>query len=192
MYDNSGDWGIYSDPDLPAGHGDNGPTSYGYNAASSGLTSGWNSSVEPQQEYNGKHEAQLRRPSSLVAFCDASQMDTPETAAADPNWNAGNDPTHCTNYETNNGANEQGPCGPFNFNPKVWQAQNPWASVDWDFGVPGLAGDADFAANGSRRPHARHHGKINAVFADGHGKAIDGDTYKARLGSPEDIWHDHE
>src|SRR5260221_6844420 len=35
MHDSNGDFGVFSCPDLPAGHGTNGPTSFGYNAAAS-------------------------------------------------------------------------------------------------------------------------------------------------------------
>ncbi|HZO90287.1 MAG TPA: DUF1559 domain-containing protein [Chthonomonadaceae bacterium] len=194
MYDAKGNWGVYSCPDMPAGD-PNGPTSYGYNAAASGLTNGWNDAApgDKPDHYIGKAQAAVRRPANVVAFCDSAQIYTPETIAADPNWHQGDEyPSLCTGYETNNGDNATGPCGPFAFNPKVWKAQNPWGSTDWDFGVPGLAGDGDWTVNGARRPHSRHSGKVNAVFADGHGKVIDADSLKAKLGTPGDLWHDHE
>ena len=180
--------GIYSCPSLPSTAA-SGPTGYGYNAAASGLTQGWN---DPGPlHYVGKSLAGIRRPASLVAFADAAAI----------NQSAGKDPADvsqregdgaCTGYETNNGANGVGECGPYAFNPKLWQANNPWSTVDWSMGVPGAAGGGDWTANDARRPHARHQGFINAVFADGHAKALPADSLKTKLGLAADVWHDHE
>ena len=64
--------------------------------------------------------------------------------------------------------------------------------MDWDFGVPGLAGDGDWTVNDARRPISRHNGKVNATFADGHAKTVDADSLRAKLGTQGDLWHDHD
>jgi prepilin-type N-terminal cleavage/methylation domain-containing protein/prepilin-type processing-associated H-X9-DG protein len=190
MYDERGNFGVYSCPDLPAGNARGfGPTSYGYNCAYTGMTNGWqNNSNGPN--YVGKSLAAIRRPASLVAFSDAAEMSNSERL--DPNFRTGGDPNRCVGFESNNGVNGKGDCGPFPFDPKLWKANNPWGSVDWSMGVPGVYGDGDWDVNNARRPHARHNGMINAVFADGHAKALTANTLKARLGTAEDIWHDHD
>lgn len=194
MYDESGNFGVYSDPELPAGNGRGfGPTSYGYNTSAAGLTTGWNDAASgaSANHYIGKALAALHRPASVVAFADAATVGGSLAAAGDPLAEGANIPV-CTGYETNDGANGVGDCGPFQFHPKLWKADNPWGSVDWDMGVPGLGVDGSWSNNGARRPHSRHNGKINAAFADGHVKALDGDTLNAKLGTQSDLWHDHE
>jgi len=199
-YDSTGFGGatLFSCPSQP-GSSAFGPTSYGYNTAASGLTNGWANGTDNQDgnspnHYLGKAMAKLRRPANVVAYADAGQIwDQGRIQQLDPNWHEGDEfPALCVGYETNDGANATGPCGPFNFNPKVWKVENPWGSVDWDFGVPGLAGDGDWTVNDARRPVARHNGKTNVAFADGHAKAIDADSLKAKLGTKEDLWHDHD
>ena len=188
MYDARGNWGVYSCPSLPANN-TFGPTSYGYNCAYSGMTEGW-AGKDNGPNYVGKAIAKIRRPASLVAFSDAAEQRQSEKY--DPRFHDGNDPNKCAGYETNNGANGVGDCGPFLFEPKLWKANNPWGSVDWSMGVPGVYGDGDWEVNNSRRPLGTHSGKINAVFADGHAKAVDNSTLKLKLGVAEDIWHDHD
>ena len=198
-YDSSGytSGSIYSCPSQPA-NSSFGPTSYGYNAASSGLTNGWangnnNQDGNSPNHYLGKAEAKLRRPANVVAYADAGEIyDQGRIATLDPNWHEGDDGSDCTGYETNDGANGTGPCGPFKFNPKSWKVQAPYGSVDWDFGVPGLGGDGDWTVNDARRPIARHQGKTNVAFADGHAKSVDSGSLTAKLGTKDDFWHDHE
>jgi prepilin-type N-terminal cleavage/methylation domain-containing protein/prepilin-type processing-associated H-X9-DG protein len=183
---------IYSCPDLPA-NTQFGPTSYGYNAARSGMTNGWTDAGGggAANKYLGKSMAAIRRPASLVMFSDAAQVSGSRNL--DPNFTgSGNGSGNCNGYETNNGANATGDCGPYRFNPTVWKANNPWGSVDWSMGVPGVGGDGDWDVNDARRPHARHNGFINAVFADGHAKALNGNSLKVKLGTSEDVWHDHD
>ena len=184
----SNNFGVYSCASLPSG-ARSGPTGYGYNAAQSGLTEGWN---DPGPlHYVGKRLASLRRPASLMAFVDAAQVDgSAGKDPADTGQTAGGG--DCQNYETNQGANGTGDCGPFAFNPKLWQANNPFFSVDWSVGVPGTGGGGDWYVNGRRRPHGRHQGFANVVFADGHAKAVNILTLKSKLGTNDDIWHDHE
>ena len=75
--------------------------------------------------------------------------------------------------------------------PSKWQAKP--RSAGWDFNVPGLGGD--YCSNGDnrqRRPHFRHSGRANATFADGHAKSVAGSTFQARIGTQQDIWHNHD
>ncbi len=202
-YDNRGSFGVLSCPELPSGNSPTpydgfGPTSYGYNTTAAGMTNGWNAAAGPDDpnHYVGKAMAALRRPAGVVAYADAAEVGDSLPAAGDDPMNGANSPP-CTNYESDNGANGVGDCGPFTFHPKLWKADNPWGSVDWDFGVPGLGlvangGDGPWSGNGARRPHARHNGQIDAAFADGHVKALDGNTLTAKLGTPQDLWHDHD
>ena len=185
--------GIYSCPSLPSSVAA-GPTGYGYNIAAIS-SNGW---IDPGPKpitgplpYEGKTLAALRRPASLVAFADAAETSsTGNRDPADPGHNEGDG--GCTGYETNQGASATGECGPYKFNPKLWTANNPWSSPDWSMGIPGAAGGGDWTANNARRPHARHQGFINAVFADGHAKALPADSLKTKLGTSGDFWHDHE
>jgi prepilin-type N-terminal cleavage/methylation domain-containing protein/prepilin-type processing-associated H-X9-DG protein len=188
---------VMSCPSQPA-NSSFGPTSYGYNVARSGLTNGWqngngNEDGGSGAHYLGKPMAALRRPANVVAYCDAGQIwDQGRIQQRDPNWHQGDDGSYCVGYETNGGADATGPCGPFQFNPKLWLVEAPWGSVDWDFGVPGLGGDGDWTVNDARRPIPRHQGKVNAAFADGHAKVITAESLTAKLGTPEDLWHDHD
>ena len=81
-------------------------------------------------------------------------------------------------------------CGPFTMNPNIWRPKA--RSAGWEFNVPGLGGDyCSDGANRPRRPHVRHTGKANVAFADGHAKAVSPGTFQARIGSQQDIWHNH-
>jgi len=178
--------GIYSCPDHPV-NASFGPTSYGYNAfpsdtgSGSGMTTGW-VGIGSGGAFPGAPMAGIHRPAQYVAFADASTVGNAQNMAADPNFNDGSPGwTGCpgTSPET----------GPYNFKPKAWTVEG-W-SVDWDFGVPG-GEDWGSCRNGGRRPMSRHSGKINATFADGHAKSVDGDSLKLAIGDPGDFWHNHD
>ena len=179
---------VFSCPDRPTSAA-YGPTSIGYNQAA--LTGGWDDSLTgPAQvnEYKGKKLSQLISPSNLVAYCDAGPVDMP-ASHTDPNYGqaVANTASQCTNYQSNGGANATGTCGPFQMHPDVWQEQN--TTIDWGVGVPGTA--SDWGANGDRRPFARHNSRIVCGFADGHVKAVMNTSLNAKIGSSDDIWHDH-
>jgi prepilin-type N-terminal cleavage/methylation domain-containing protein/prepilin-type processing-associated H-X9-DG protein len=166
------------------------PTNYGYNTDE--LVTGWNETSPGSGKWNssGKALAALNRPANLVAYADSGGEinKQPQSLSADPNIRQGGG--ICNNFRTNNGLNATGDCGPYTFNPTVWK--EGW-SCDWNFGVAGRGGD--WATNndyGWRRPMPRHNGFINAVFADGHAKALNAGTLKAKLGTEADVWHDHD
>jgi prepilin-type N-terminal cleavage/methylation domain-containing protein/prepilin-type processing-associated H-X9-DG protein len=169
---------VLSCPESPAGA--SGPTSYGINDAE--VNQGvWNGDVCTSGTF-GRPLAALNQPASLVMMADAAQ--TTGSLALDPNFNQGSG--SCTNI-----AAGTGDCGPFAFTPERWRPMQGWNSCDWNFAVPGRAhGDwPEPSGNNARRPVFRHALKCNVVFADGHAKAVSGGGLKARLGTPEDIWH---
>jgi prepilin-type processing-associated H-X9-DG protein len=160
---------------------------YGYNSGM--LTTGWRT-IGPGSGtgstlygFPGVAQASLYAPANLVAFADSAIM----SPAEDPNiYNGGG---ACTGYEGGNGAGT-GDCGPYTMQPLKWKAQR---TAGWEFNVPGT-GNGDYTSTGGnrrRRPHFRHMEKANVVFADGHAKAVGPNTYQARLGTPDDIWHNH-
>ncbi len=171
-----------------------GPTSYGYNT--SALTGNWengngNEDGGSPLHYIGKKLSQIRSPANVVAYCDAAlTYNGGASPAADSHYGDANNA--CYGYETNGGANGTGACGPFAMNPDVWTAATGRdSSVDWSVGVPG--GNSDWAANGDRRPFARHNKRINCAFADGHVKSVlAAPSLNSRIGSTQDIWHDHD
>jgi prepilin-type N-terminal cleavage/methylation domain-containing protein/prepilin-type processing-associated H-X9-DG protein len=186
-------WGsdnVFSCPDQPTS-ATYGATSYGYNTGA--LTGGWdngtgNGDGNSVLHYVGKKLSQIRSPANIVAYCDAAPVRSGgASAAADPHYSDANN--GCTGYETNGGANAVGSCGPFQMNPDVWTAEN--YSVDWNVSVPG--GNGDWNNNDDRRPFPRHNKRIVAAFADGHVKSIlAAPSLNAKIGSPQDIWHDHD
>jgi prepilin-type N-terminal cleavage/methylation domain-containing protein/prepilin-type processing-associated H-X9-DG protein len=184
VYAGGGDGSIFRCPDLRT----DAPTNYGYN--SDELVTGW-AQIGTTGEYNtsGKSLAAIQRPASLVAYADTGgEINKATPASADPNIRQGG--AACNNFRTNQGRDATGDCGPYNFNPSVWK--EGW-SCDWNFGVAGVGGDwATGNDYGWRRPIPRHSGFINCVFADGHAKAINAGQLKAKLGTEQDIWHDHD
>lgn len=181
---------VLSCPDAPASL-NYGPTSYGYNTTV--MTNGWNDALggSSPQQYNGKPDAAIISPARVMAYCDAAQTWVDGASqAADPRYGDANANTaqQCVNYQSNNGANGTGNCGPWQMNPGVWKAAG--SSIDWSVGVPGAA--SDWAANGDRRPFGRHQKMIDVSFADGHAKAVQANTLNAKVGSADDIWHDHD
>lgn len=158
-----------------------GAIAYGYNK--SVLTQGWKTNLPNQvtgandlSGFPGVPQASLRAPANLVAFADAAIIDP----NSDPNLaNGGGD---CDPQNP-----VQAACGPFTMEPNKWVATD--RSVGWDFDIPGTSGDYQ---NRTRRPHFRHQQQANVVFADGHAKAVRGGTYKAKIGTSDDIWHNHD
>jgi len=167
-----------------------GPTSYGYNQHV--MTNGWNDALggNSAQQYNGKTDASLLMPAHVMSYCDAANVwDNGASAKVDPHYYDANANTseECVNYQNNNGADATGKCGPWLMNPNVWIADG--GSVDWGVGVPGEA--TDWGANGDRRPFSRHSKMIDCAFADGHVKSVQANTLNAKVGTADDIWHDH-
>jgi len=165
-------------------HRTDAPTNYGYN--SDELVTGW-AQIPGTSEYNtsGKSLAAISRPASLVAYADTGDITGSE--AFDRNINQGDGA--CNNFRTNQGLNATGDCGPYTFDPTLWK--EGW-SCDWNFGVAGVGGDWRQQGYGRRRPMPRHNRMINAVFADGHAKALQAGSLKAKLGTEADVWHDHD
>ena len=163
---------VFSCPDRPSSAA-YGATAIGYNTTA--MTGGWDDTLTGAAqvgEYKGKKLAEMISPANVVAYCDAGPTyNNGASQAADPHYHDADVPNssqQCNNYQSNNGANATGKCGPFQMNPSVWTEQN--ASIDWSVGVPGSS--SDWSANGDRRPFARHNGRIVCGFADGHVKAV--------------------
>ena len=170
---------VLSCSEYPAGN-KIGPTSYGINDAE--VNEGDWQGDNCRSGIFGRSLASLNQPAGLVMLADAAQ--TTGSLALDPNFNQGRG--NCTNI-----AAGTGDCGPYAFTPEKWKAMNGWGGPDWNFAVPGR-GHGDWpepSGNNARRPVFRHAQKCNVVFADGHAKAVSGGGLKAKLGTPEDIWH---
>ena len=169
-----------------------GISSYGYNADE--LVTGWAADSTGAFGSTGVAQASLNSPANLVAYADAARTD--EFQAADPNFAQGD--ARCDKRDGTE-PDDTTACGPFTFDPLKWQhnTQNgDWdATCDWDFHVPG-DGSGDYmeapkTGNGARRPFFPHTGSSNAVFADGHAKAVNAGTFKVKVGAANDIWHNH-
>jgi prepilin-type processing-associated H-X9-DG protein len=153
------------------------------------MTTGWKElpngaagDTNSLKTFPGVAQASLRAPASVVAFADASQI----AEVSDPNIYDG---CAAPCVDPNNAADLG--CGPFIMEPDKWVSNG--RSVGWEFNIPGVGGD--YCATGEnrrRRPHFRHQMKANVVFADGHAKSVGSGTYKARIGSAQDIWHNHD
>ncbi len=189
-YDDSkmGPSGVYSCPDRPGGPG-YGPVSYGYNHTELCLYHGdWDAPGATQPNglhvYPGLPEAEIKRPAQMVAYADAG-----ETGNGYWDMNAQRDPGFTQGIGDNCDINTgQGDCGPYNFHPEVWQER--W-SPDWSFGVPGTSNHWD-NVDGSRRPLPRHTQNVNLAFCDGHVKSQRGSFMNAKVGSEQDILHNHD
>jgi prepilin-type N-terminal cleavage/methylation domain-containing protein/prepilin-type processing-associated H-X9-DG protein len=184
LYDSSGNFGVYWCPSTPGGGTSSyGPSSYGYNAFG-GYTQGWKEFGGGHAGFPGATMAAVFRPAELVMFADAATVGA--SRDRDPNFNDGSPGwTGCA------GSTEQ---GPYRFNPEVWREE--W-SVDWDFGVPGngtpnSGEDWGHCRNGGRRPIGRHNGFFNALYGDGHVKAVRNVKLTAAAMSRDDILHNHE
>jgi prepilin-type N-terminal cleavage/methylation domain-containing protein/prepilin-type processing-associated H-X9-DG protein len=124
-------------------------------------------------------QAAMNQPANLVAFADGAVMQPGNVTAE---GGGACNPQSITNTNAN--------CGPFNnLNPEQWRPIGDRAAA-WDFDVPGsVTGIGDY--NRGRRPAARHQLKINSVFADGHAKAVNPNSLRAKVGSSDDIWHNY-
>ncbi|HZO87416.1 MAG TPA: DUF1559 domain-containing protein [Chthonomonadaceae bacterium] len=152
---------------------------YGIN--SQVLTTGWTDLPGGLHTFPGVAQASLRAPANLVAFADAAQI-KPES---DPNIYSG-----CEGICNPDDPNDPN-CGPFKMQPEQWQDKG--RSVGWEFNIPGMGGDyCNTGTNRQRRPHFRHQKRANVTFADGHAKSVSAGTYQARIGTPADIWHNHD
>ena len=103
--------------------------------------------------------------SEIFAFTDSGEIGSPSTSEGAAN--VARDPF------INDGSPDWTGCGgqansPYRYKPELWKER--W-SVDWGIGSPG-GEDWGNCRNGGRRPIARHNGMFNAVFADGHVKAL--------------------
>ena len=187
LYDASGNFGVLSCPDHPAGK-DFGPSSYGYNI-DGGFGGNWVDEGGGNGESPGASLAKIKSPANVVMFADAANMDGASNTN-DPNYKDGSGV--CNNYDTNGGKNATGDCGPYKFDATKW-VEN-WG-CDWNFGVPGTHDDwkvgENYAAFG-RRPVARHGGFIATVMGDGHAKALRASFMNAKLGTQDDMLHDHD
>lgn len=177
IYDARGNFGVFQCPSTPGSSPSYGPTSYGYNAFG-GFTQGWNGTL---RGFPGAKMATLHRPADLVMYADAAA--TGNSRNVDPNYNDGSPGwTGCSGGTVN---------GPYNFNPELWRED--W-SVDWDFGVPGTGTpnsgeDWGHCRNGGRRPIGRHNRHFNAVFGDGHVKAVNVNRLRSAAMSADDLLH---
>lgn len=164
-------------------------SSYGYNLAEmTTFEQDW--SGVSLLGYKGVSAAALNKPASLVIFSDAAAFNQAGSLPGDPNYTKGTG--DC------NKANPIDPvsCGypnGYNFKPEKWKVDlgNPdWhGTVDWNLSVPGGGGDWLRDDLGSRRPYFPHAGQTNAVFADGHVKAITAGTLSLPYADPANIWH---
>lgn len=177
IYANRVNAGILKCPDMRT----DAPTNYGYNASQ--LTT-WQSFPGGRGTSPGLSIAAVRNPANLAMYADAGGDMAPSTGGADPNFTQGQG--NCNNYQTNNGANATGDCGPFNFNPDVWR--EGW-SCDWDVGVTGTG---SWSGNNARRPIGRHNKMVNVSYADGHAKAVTNKSVNVKIGTAQDIWHNHD
>ncbi len=186
LYDSNGNFGVLSCPDQPAAK-NFGPTSYGYNF-DGGFGGNW-IQTPAGGENPGSSLAKIKSPANLVMFADAANMDG-ASAKNDPNYDQG--AGNCSNFDTNGGKDATGDCGPYAFDATKW-VEN-WA-CDWNFGIPGTNDDwkvgEDYAKFG-RRPAARHGSFVAAVMADGHAKALRSSFMNAKLGTPDDMLHNHD
>jgi len=121
----------------------------------------------------------LNQPASLVAFADSAVVQAGNVTAQ---GGGACSPQSLSNTSAN--------CGPFNnLTPEQWAPISDRAAA-WDFDVPGSAtGNGDYGRG--RRPFGRHMKKINCVFADGHAKAVNANSLAAKVGSPDDVWHNY-
>jgi prepilin-type N-terminal cleavage/methylation domain-containing protein/prepilin-type processing-associated H-X9-DG protein len=161
----------------------------GYSLNKTQLNTPWNVGLSgpprnnvPLQGFGGVNQASLIAPASLVAFAETAVVgangDANIARAADQAWCDPNNPV-------------QASCGPFTFNPLQW-TNKPNQTTGWDFDIPGgFAGGGNGDYQRRRRPDFRHMQKCNVMFADGHAKSVGPNGLVARIGSADDIWHNH-
>jgi prepilin-type N-terminal cleavage/methylation domain-containing protein/prepilin-type processing-associated H-X9-DG protein len=140
---------------------------------------------------HGRALAEFNEPANMVVYADAASINSAAGAAIDPNWSHGEG---ACNDRSGNAPNNPNGCGPFNFRPELWKQTGGWATCDWNFGVTGRpVGSGDWRSNSqgqdSRRPVFYHAQRCNVSFLDGHAKAVGTNTLRAKIGTPDDIWH---
>jgi prepilin-type N-terminal cleavage/methylation domain-containing protein/prepilin-type processing-associated H-X9-DG protein len=161
----------------------NGQVGIGYAINKSQLNTPWNTGLPSGLSgFGGVGQASLIAPANLVAFADAAVVgsggDTNIALGSDSNWCDPNNPV-------------QASCGPYTFQPLKW-TNKPNRTTGWDFDIPGgFAGQGNGDYSRQRRPDFRHMQKCNVVFADGHAKAVGPSGLTAKIGSADDIWHNH-
>lgn len=161
----------------------NGRVGIGYAINKTQLNTPWNTGLPAGLSgFGGVSQASLVAPAGLVAFAETAVVggngDANVANAADQNWCDPNNPV-------------QASCGPFLFKPLQW-TNKPNQSTGWDFDIPGgFAGQSNGDYQRRRRPDFRHSQRCNVMFADGHSKAVGPNTLTARIGSSDDIWHNH-
>jgi prepilin-type N-terminal cleavage/methylation domain-containing protein/prepilin-type processing-associated H-X9-DG protein len=124
--------------------------------------------------------ASINAPANLVAFADAAVIQP----TSDPNLRTvGAAACNPQSLATTSAA-----CGPFpTLSPENWKPISDRGAA-WDFDLPAsINGNGDYTRG--RRPYGRHAGKINVSFADGHAKAVNPNSLRAKVGSTDDIWH---
>ncbi|HEV2472149.1 MAG TPA: DUF1559 domain-containing protein [Chthonomonadales bacterium] len=159
-------------------------TSYGYNLNE--MTQGWNGATGT---FSGQPEAAIQQAASLVMFADAAS--TAQSAPLDPYFHDGDNPCDRSNIQPN-----PLDCGPYRYNPIVWQPDQgnssaDWASCDSNLTVPGDGPNSDWEGNNARRPYFPHSHFTDAVLADGHAKALTAGSFQAEIVTPQDVWHNH-
>jgi prepilin-type N-terminal cleavage/methylation domain-containing protein/prepilin-type processing-associated H-X9-DG protein len=124
--------------------------------------------------------AAVSAPANLVAFSDSAVI----VPSSDPNLNTAGAAACGSQSFADSSAN----CGPFpTLSPEKWKPISDRAAA-WDFDIPASStGNGDYTRG--RRPFGRHAGKINVSFADGHAKAVNPNSLRAKVGSTDDIWH---
>jgi prepilin-type N-terminal cleavage/methylation domain-containing protein/prepilin-type processing-associated H-X9-DG protein len=160
-----------------------GQVGIGYAINKTQLNTPWNAGLPSGLNgFAGVSQASLVAPANLVAFAETAVVggngDTNVANGADQNWCDPNNPV-------------QASCGPFLFKPLQW-TNKPNQSTGWDFDIPGgFAGQSNGDYQRRRRPDFRHTQRCNVMFADGHAKAVGPNTLTAKIGSSDDIWHNH-
>jgi len=152
------------------------PPGIAYNVNADELTTGW-TQIGALYTYPGVSQASLYAPATLVNYAEGATIDPNTDQGTQISYNG-----NCQDYTNPADA----ACGPFNITPEKWRAR---AVAGWDFAVPGR-GDGDYSGR-HRVPFFTHMMKCNSVFADGHAKPVSGRNYSARIGSPDDLFHNH-
>ena len=129
--------------------------------------------------------ASVSSPAGLVAFADAATMGTTEDVNI---YNGGG---VCSGYQSGGGTSATATVvrTPCSRSDGVRPAR--WAGSSTSPALATVTTPAP-APSAAARPHFRHMQKANVVFADGHAKAVGPNTFQARLGTNDDIWHNHD
>jgi len=157
-------------------------TSYGYNLNE--MTQGWTDSSGNLVFFWGLPESAIHAPAQLVMFADAASVG--QSAVNDPYFHDGDNFCNLSNIQPN-----PADCGPYRFDPLKWKpdagnTSGDWASCDSNLSVPGSAGDWEI--NNARRPIFIHNQHTDAVFVDGHVKAVTANSLKLEANDPANVW----